>query len=422
MSFGALTYSGIRPRPAFRKKLWGYATNEAERRLYLGITHEHQPIYILLPHDTSFLVKILLEGPSGVGKSITVRNLIEELYKEWKKSKGQIRHPIFIFDWKGNYLGFDEPNYKERDTDLLKRFHGITKRIAIPKQFINVYCPAYVAPVTNQKLKKEILEQQNKKWAIKDFWGVPWRQIIDLAHLGKVLKVPAEALWAEELRAPFERAAIDPKMTLKELIGTRGFLVKAAKAIRNPQSRAAALDFVQRWRKNRWWFSNECLLAQHLYDSFSVNVLTFVEVAEKIYFNQLAFLIALESIMTSLQELKIECQPVIVIHDILNWIGEGKPFRNEIIDSLVRLFTGQARSLVHGYILIIETQSLEKMPKPLNNPKEYIISIRLKWKSQSPSLKPIPGFIGGCGDFHDNYRNFHMKSVIIRPPLTNYQT
>jgi len=126
--------------------------------------------------------------------------------------------------------------------------------------------------------------------------------------------------------------------------------------------------------------------------------------------------------MTSLQELKIECQPVIVIHDILNWIGEGKPFRNEIIDSLVRLFTGQARSLVHGYILIIETQSLEKMPKPLNNPKEYIISIRLKWKSQSPSLKPIPGFIGGCGDFHDNYRNFHMKSVIIRPPLTNYQT
>jgi len=351
-----------------------------------------------------------------------MRNIVEELFREWKKSRGEWKHPIFIFDWKGNYLGFDKPNFKPRDMWLFENIHGIKKRLAIPRQCINVYAPAYIAPVTNKEIKQRILAEQSEKWDVKDFWGVPWRQIIDLAHLGKVLKVPSEALWAEELRPPFEKAAIDPTMTLKKLIGTNGFLTKAAKNIRNSQSRAAALDFVNRWRKNRWWFSDKCKLARHLYDSFSVNVLTFVEVAEKTYFNQLAFLIALESIMTTLQELKIECQPVIVIHDILNWIGEGKPFRNEIIDTLVRLFTGQGRSLTHGYILIIETQSLDRMPKPLDNPKEYTISIMLKWKSQCPSLRSIPGFIGGVCDFHDNYRSFHRRSVIIRPPYTDYQT
>ena len=106
-------------------------------------------------------------------------------------------------------------------------------------------------------------------------------------------------------------------------------------------------------------------------------------------------------------------------NDILNFIGEEKPFRKEILDALKRLLAGQARTLAHGYIVIIETQTLD-LPKELSDPKKYTIHIKMKWKSQSQNLAQTSGFIGGCADVHDHFRDFHCPDVVIRPPLTSY--
>jgi len=413
MSFGALTRKALTPNPAVARKIIGYGSERRRPPIYLGVTPENEPIYILLPQDPSFLVKMLVEGPSGSGKSITVRNLIEGFFLEWRKT-GQHR-VIYEFDWKGNYLGITQPNTNLRDLYLLEKIHGQTKTLHVPNQLLNVYAPAYVAPYLIKR--EEILNHLYQKWKIKDLWGVPWRQIIDLAHLATVLKVSGETLWVGDMTPAFQKAAANPKMDLNDLFG---YLENAARMIGNAQSKAAALNFVERWRKNKFWFGDFCKLAQHLEDPFSVNVLTFVETPEKTHFNQLAFLIALESIMTKLQALKAETHIVFVIHDILNWIGEGKPFRDQIIDTLTRLLAGQARSLYHGYTVIIETQSLSAMPRVLSNMKDYTIVIRLTWKSQSEPLRQVSGFIGGLASFHDNFYNFHRKWVVIRPPLTGY--
>jgi len=408
----------VQPHPKYARRIIGYKEDRTRLRFYLGISGggtNHPPIYLSLPRDRSFLVSILIEGPSGSGKSVTTRVLLENFFLEWKYFGW--RHPIIVFDSKTNYMGLDKPNRKPRDRYLLRTLHPKWNLYTtIPKPLINVYIPAYAAP-TN---KREAIKIMRKKWGAKGFWGVPWRHITDLAHLGTVLKVPESSLWAEELRPTFEKCSLDPNMTLRGLIGVGGALHKAAKRIRNTASRNAALNFVERWRKNRFWFSETDKLAAHINDEFSVNVLTFVETPEKVYFNQLAFLIALESLMATLQESKVESQPVIVIHDILNFLGEDKPFRSQIIDALRRLIiAGQARTLAHGYVVIIESQSLD-LPKELGNYRNYTIHIKMKWKSQSRSLSKVPGFIGGVADLHDHYNDFHHPSVIIRPPFTSY--
>jgi len=413
----ALSSMAVQPHPRLRRRIVGYRDDRTRLPFYIGISgQEHKETYLLLPNDRSFLVSILVYGPSGSGKSITTRILIENFFLEWKIFGHNWRHPIIIFDSKTNYLGLEETNTRKRDRYLLSSMHPKWNRfINVPKDFINVYMPAYVAPTD----KRTILRQMRHKWQAKGFWGIPWRHITDLAHLGTVLKVPETTLWAEELRPTFEKASLDPNMTLKGLIGVGGVLHKAARSIRNVSSKNAALSFVERWRKNRYWFSEEDNLAHHLTDPFSINVLTFIETPEKVYFNQLALLIALESLMANLQESKVESQPVIVIHDILNFLGEDKPFRSQIIDALRRLLGGQARTLHHGYVVVLETQSLD-LPKELGDAKKYTIHLRLKWKSQSDSLKRISGFIGGCIDIHDHFNNFHRPSVVVRPPLTSY--
>jgi hypothetical protein len=413
-----LSSLAVQPRPRYRTRILGYKEDRIRLPFYIGVSSgiRHEPVYLRLPSDRSFLVSILIEGPSGSGKSITTRILIENFYLEWKRFGSNWRHPIIIFDSKTNYLGLDKPNRKPRDRYLLKTIHPDWNFFtAIPKDLIHVYMPAYCAPTD----KRGMLKEMRRKWQAEGFWGVPWRHITDLAHLGTVLKVPEATLWAEELRPTFEKCSIDPNMTLKGLIGVGGALHQAAKKIRNTASRNAALSFVERWRKNRFWFAETDKLAQHLEDPFSINVLTFVETPEKIYFNQLALLIALESLMATLQESKSETQPVIIIHDILNFLGEDKPFRSQIIDAIRRLLAGQPRTLAHGYVVILETQSLD-LPKELGDYKKYTIHLRLKWKSQSETLRKIPGFIGGIMDVHDNFNNFHKPSVVVRPPLTSY--
>lgn len=416
----ALLGLSLKPRPKLQTRVRGFSEDRVRLPIYLGLSAgaERSKTYIQLPNDRSFLVKIMIEGAAGSGKSVTVRNFIESLFIEWKKYGDRWRHPIIILDSKANYLGLGKPNYKARDRYLLRTIHPkYNYSLSIPEEFIHPYAPAYLAPIN----KREILRDLNKRWGIKGFWGVPWRHIIDLAHLGTVLKVPQESLWSEELRPSFEKASAKSELTLRDLIGKDGLLLNAAKHIRNPQTRGAAVNFVLRWRKNRWWFGDEDVLAKHLYDPFSVNILSFAETPTKLYFNQLAFLIAIESCMASLQEAKIECQPVIILHDILNFIGEGKPFRNEIIDAITRMFAGQSRTLQHGYIVMIETQNLFAMPKVLTNLRDYTIVIRMKFKSQSKALRGVSGFVGGICDLHDNFRNFHRPSVIVRPPLTSYE-
>lgn len=408
----------IQPRPQLRKRFVGYPAIQKRLRFYLGVRGDsHKPVEIWLANDRSFLVSILVHGPSGSGKSITTRILIENFFLEWRIFGERWRHPIIIFDSKNNCSGLDHSNSYARDRFLLRTIHPKWNHsLHIPRELIHVYLPAYVAPTE----KREVLRVMHKKWGAEGFWGVPWRHITDLAHLGTVLKVPSEALWAEELRPTFEKATLDPNMTLKELIGVGGVLEKASKSIRNTASRSASLNFVNRWRHNRYWFANSDTLAQHLEDPFSVNVLTFVETPEKIYFNQLALLIALESLMATLQESKTENQPVIIIHDILNFVGKEKPFRNQIIDALRRLIVaGQARTHAHGYVVIVETQSLD-LPEEMGNWKNWTINMRLKWKSQCPYLEKVDGFIGGLCDYHDNFNNFHCPSVVVRPPLTSY--
>jgi hypothetical protein len=408
----------IQPHPRLRKRIVGYTEDRTRLPFYLGVSSDaHLPTYLLLPNDRSFLASILIDGPSGSGKSITTRILIENFFLEWKIYGHNWRHPIIIFDSKTNYLGLDKPNNKPRDRYLLQTIHPKwNKYLAIPKELIHVYMPSYRAPTD----KRGILKTMRQKWGAEGFWGVPWRHITDLAHLGTVLKVPESTLWAEDLRPTFEKASLDPAMTLKGLIGVGGELHKAAKRIRNTASRNAALSFVERWRKNRFWFSETDKLAEHIDDPFSVNVLTFVETPEKIYFNQLALLIALESLMATLQESKAETQPVIIIHDVLNFLGEDKPFRSQIVDALSRLLAGQARTLAHGYVVIFETQSL-MLPKDLGDvKKKYTVHLKLKWKSQSDPLKRVGGFVGGVLDIHDHFNNFHRPSIVVRPPLTSY--
>lgn len=413
----ALSGMAVQPRPMLRKRIVGYTEDRVRLPFYLGVSGDRRlPTYLLLPNDRSFLVSILINGPSGSGKSVTTRILIENFFLEWKVFGGRWRHPIIIFDSKTNYLGLDKVNTGKRDRYLLRAIHPRwNKWTYVPKDFIHVYMPSYCAPTD----KKTVIRTMSDKWQAEGFWGVPWRHITDLAHLGTVLKVPETTLWAEDLRPSFEKCTMDPTMTLKGLIGVGGALSKAARSIRNGSSRNAALSFVERWRKNRFWFSETDKLAMHLEDPFSIDVLTFVETPEKVYFNQLALLIALESLMATLQASKAETQPVIIIHDILNFLGEDKPFRSQIIDALRRLIAGQARTLAHGYVVILETQSLD-LPKDLGNPKNYTFHLKLKWKSHSETLRKVSGFIGGICDVHDHFNNFHRPSVVVRPPLTSY--
>jgi len=415
------TVTRLQPHPNLRKRLIGVSIGKLRRPMYLGVTPEGDKTFLMIPPDISALTRILLVGPSGSGKSVTIRNIIEELFFEWKYSGEKYRHPIFIFDSKSNYLGITNPNTFPRDRQLLQTIHNINHAFPIASQFLNVYAPAYIAPTYNKEEAKKIV-QANKKWLIKDLWGVPWRQIMDLAHLGIVLKVPSETLWSVEMTPAFDRAALDPNTTLKDLISVGGILEKAANKIANPIIKGAAKNFVIRWRKNRYWFRQTDKLAVHLSEPFSINVLTFALSPTKTYFNQLAFLISLQSIMSSLQNSTLRTQPVIIIHDILNFIGEGMPFRNEIMDTLKRMMAGQARSLYHGYIVIIETQDIKALPEPFNNPKEFSIVMKFKWKSDSPALKPLEGFLGGVASFHDNVQNFHRPTTVIRPPLSSYET
>jgi len=415
----SLSQMAVKPRPRFQKRIIGYSSDRVRLPFYIGVSTSKgrsRPISLRLPNDRSFLVSILISGPSGSGKSVTTRVLEENIYLEWKVFGHNWRHPIFIIDSKTNYLGLDKPNRRKRDRYLLNAIHPKWNiKLFIPKDFIHVYIPGYVAPANRQ----EILKEMKRKWGAENFWGVPWRHITDLAHLGTVLKVPGETLWVEDLRPAFDKATLDKTLTFRDLVKANGYLEKAAKRIRNASSRNAALNFVERWRKNRYWFSDKNNLVKYLEAPFSVNVLTFVQTPEKVYFNQLALLIALESLMAKLQESTVEMQPVIVIHDILNFIGEEKPFRKEILDALKRLLAGQARTLAHGYIVIIETQTLD-LPKELSDPKKYTIHIKMKWKSQSQNLAQTSGFIGGCADVHDHFRDFHCPDVVIRPPLTSY--
>jgi len=423
MSFGALShFTRPEPHPAMRRRIVGVPAHRLRSPVYLGMSPRGRPTYLIFPNDPSFLVKILLWGPSGSGKSITMRNIVEGMYIEWRTSGERWRHPIIIFDWKANYLGIHRMNKRPRDRYLLREIHSDfyshVTRLKVPRHFLNVYAPAYLAPAH----KKEQLRTLRKRWGVDGFWGIPWRRILDLAHLGTVLKVPAETMWAQELQPWFDRAAIDSKMTFKELVRKEGYLEKAADRIGNPITRGAAYNFIRRWRQNKHWFRDDDFLARHLFDPFSVSVLTFVASAERQYQNQLAFLVALESTLETLQNSKIEAQPVIVIHDILNLIGEGKPFRNEIVDALNRMLAGQARSLTHGYIIIVETQNLKAMPEAMRDPKSYTIALKFKWKSQEPLLRNVAGFLGGVADVHDNFNNFHRRSVVVRPPVTGYQT
>ena len=412
---------GLQPHPNLRKRLVGVSADKLRRPFYLGVTPDGDKTFMMLPTDISALSRICLAGPSGAGKSVTTRNILEELYFEWNYAGEQYRHPVFIYDSKFNYLGLTKPNTHARDLRLLQTIHNLYHGFSFPSDMVNIYAPAYIAPTYNKEEAQKIVKA-NERWQIKDLWGVPWRQIMDLAHLGTVLKVPSETLWAIEMQPSFDRAALDPKVTLKDLIGIEGVLVKAAEKIRNPIVKGAARNFVTRWRKNRYWFRQDDKLAQHLSEPFSINVLTFALSPNKTYFNQLAFLISLQSLMSSLQNAVFRTQPVIIIHDILNFIGEGQPFRSEIMDTLKRMMAGQARSLYHGYIMIIETQDIGAFPQPFDRPKEWSMVLKYKWQSESPSLRAIDGFLGGVCSYHDNVKNFHRPTVVIRPPLTSYET
>jgi len=411
----------LKPHPYFRRRLIGVNEGKLRRPLYIAVTPDGDKTFIMLPPDISALVRVLVWGPSGSGKSITIRDILEELYFEWLYAGERYRHPIFIYDSKANYLGITAPNNFPRDRRLLQTIHNKNAGFGLPSDLLNVYAPAYIAP-TYRKEEAQKIVKSHKRWGIKDLWGVPWRQIMDIAHLGTVLKVPSETLWSVELTPTFDKSALDSNITLKDLIRVGGILEKAADKIANPIVKGAAKNFVVRWRKNRYWFQETDKLAQHLNDPFSINVLTFVLSPTKTYFNQLAFLISLQSIISTLQNSTLRTQPVIVIHDVLNFIGEGMPFRNEIMNTLKLLMSGQARSLYHGYIIIVETQDIKALPEPFTIPKEHSIVMKFKWKDDSPALKPLQGFLGGVCSFHDNTQNFHRPTNVVRPPLTSYET
>jgi len=417
LSFGSLRpHTGLKPYPQFTRRLVGVSPTKVRKPIYIGLTANGEPTYIIFPSDISFLVKILMEGPSTVGKSVAVRDLLEGLFLEWK-SNPYMRHSCIIYDWKGNYLGITSENRRHRDRVLLRDIHGINRGLSIHEDMVNVYVPSYVAPTR----RREILRELKERYMVKGFWGLPWRYISDLRYLAMVLKVPTETLWHQALQPAFDKASKDKSITFNDFIKEGGILEARAKSIGNATMRNAALAFVRRWRSIKYVFSEDDVLARHLGDDFGINVLTFLPVAEKTYYNQLAFLISLESLMSSLQMLNKVCQPCIVCHDILNWVGEGKPFRSAIIDVLLRMISGQARSLKHGYIVVFETRSFDDLPRELKNLKDYTIHFKFMWKSESPSLRYVRGFIGGVANIRDRFHNFYRNSVIIRPPMSHYQ-
>jgi len=420
MSYGALSplTTGLKPAPQLRRRIIGIPAERARMPFYIGLSPNGYVTYLILPPDISYLSKILLVGPSGSGKSICIRVIIEELYREYLRSRAFWRHPIFILaDFKSNYLGITSPNMRKTDVMLLRQIHGISKGLRIPEECVNIFVPAYAVPTEKDKILRELREN----YGVTGIWKIPWKFIADLHWLAMVLKVPTETLWATELQPSFEKA-IARVVTFNDLIKVGGVLEKACHSIRNPQTRNAGLDFVARWRKYKYAFSDTDELAEHLSDNFSINVLTFRPTAGKAYYNQLAFLIALESLMTHLQTLRKTTHPIVICHDLHNLIGEGRPFRAEITDALLRLMAGQARTLWHGYTVILEARSLEDLPLPIRRKSDYSHIFTFKWKASDPRLRGVKGFLGGIAKFEDLYHNFRRETVIIRPPRTSYVT
>jgi len=410
--------TAMAPNPRLRARLRGVRTEFVRRPIYIGRTPDGEPIYVLMPQDPSFLVKMLVVGPSHSGKTIFVRNVVEGLFLETKYC--MIPHCIIEIDWKGNYLGIWMPNKRPGDLQLLHDIHGVEETWGIPRRYVNVYVPAYMFPTA--KAAKEWLSSEGRKFGVRGVWRIPWRRIMDLHFLAMIFKLPTETLWVQELMHTFNKARLDPDVGLTDVVGEDGLLERRAMQIAHSRSKEAALSFVRRWRENKVYFGEEDVLARHVEDEFSLNVLCLRWCQAMTYYNQLAFLVLLESLMDHMVRTRRMTQPIIVIHDILQYIGERKPFRGEILETLLRLMAGQARTLRHGYMVILESRSWDDLPKELRNKHDYTFAVRMKWQSSSPSLKHVGGFLGGVCSISDYYRDFYRRTVIVRPPRTAYVT
>ena len=393
----------------------------AKRQLLFGRNVNGGFIYVILPPELERVIRILVTGETDTGKSLLIRVLIEGFFDEVVWFRDRIRHPIFIFDYKGNYMGITRPNQYERDKEFLKNFFGFDDDniFGIPSKFVNIYAPPHAIPVSTatEEGKQKFLELK-KTFKVTNVWRIPWRFISDPRWLAGLFKIKdIQTSWMGYLHPILEKAISRENVTMREIIKEGGILEQEIESIGDTRTRTSLYTFLDKWRRYSYMFSETDPLVRHLSDRFSVNVLTFLPTAGQNYSNNLCLLTALESLLSNLQHTTIRTQPIFIFHDLRNALDPKSPLSDQITNALMRLVYGQARTKYHGYIVIFEIQKEKALPRMLW-PEElsYHYIFRMKWKTSLNMDIPT----GGICDYEDRYHDFKAKNVVVRPPKSHY--
>ena len=391
------------------------------RKIMFGRTVDGQFTYLVLPTEIERVVRILVTGETDTGKSLLIRVLMEGFLDEIVSYGDWISHPIFVFDFKGNYMGLTKPNKYENDKILLKGYFFLEDKhiYGFPPKVVNIFCPPHAIPLSTKtdEGKKKFL-QLMKEYRVRRIWRMPWRFITDPSWLVGLFKMrDIQTSWLAYLHPILAKLSIRENITIDDILKGGGLLEEEIKKIDDARIRNALYTFIDKWRRYRYMFTDEDALAKHLGDKFSINVLTFLPTSGQTYSNNLCFLVALESLISSLQHMKLKTQPVFIFHDMRNILDPKAPFSTQIVNALTRLVYGQARTKYHGYIVIFEIQNENALPSMLTTRElSYHYVFRCKWKTGLGKYFPSGGF---C-DYIDNYHGTTIENIVVRPPRTNY--
>jgi len=372
--------------------------------------------------DHTLPIRILIEGQAGFGKSVLSR-VIEEVFKVDYEING-LPHPIFFFDYKGNYLGFDRRNDNvEHLVTLLERMgFDLTKSAMriITKPFdMNIYTPAYAVP--DERMDGKLMKELEEEYHITDLWKINWRNILDLNWIAQLFKIETNRNWVAQIQNVFDKIIADESITLEEVIGEGGILEHEINRLTNAQSKKSALAFLEQWRKRKYLFDDKDPFAAHVHDDFSYNVLTFNPVYSQQYANQVCFILAVQSIVAELQKVKKPSQPLFVFSDANVCAGKGAPLSKEVTRAILQIFNGFGRSGNVGFALIVETQNIMELSEHLRptTSTRYTHIFKMEPIIRDFRNNEIKIIKGRCY-VTDMFLGIKDLEIVVRPPFTKY--